>query len=754
MLNKYTTLFISLLSIAINHAEASSPTNESKAINSLLSKMTLEEKVGQMTNLTLEAVSNKNDNPVTLDMAKLRNAIVTHNVGSVQNAITHAYTLQEWHYITNTIQDIALKETRLKIPNLYEIDAVHGANNTIGSTLFPHNLALAATRNPELARIAAEITAKEVRASGIRLDFSPVLDVGRQPLWPRFPETFGEDVHLVKTMGVASIKGYEGTSLKDVNSVASSMKHFIGYSAPADGKDRTPAYIPEINLREYYLPPFKAAIAAGARTLMVNSGDVNGTPLHASKYYLTDVLRKELGFKGVITSDWEDIKKLHERHKVATSNKEAALLAVNAGIDLVIVPLDFSFYYDLIALVKEKRVSEKRIDESVKRILQLKYELGYFETPYLEPEAVKNFARPEYKEAALNAARESIVLLKNSNNFLPLAKNKKYLVVGPSASSLTSLHGCWSYTWQGTESKYFANDTLTILQAIKAKVGESNVTYVQGTDFNTTNINISDAVKAAKNVDVVIVALGEDAYAETVGNIKDLELPEIQQQLVKELAVVGKPIVLVLSEGRPRIIRKIEPDAQSIVLANWAGSQAAPAIADVLFGDYNPDGILPYTYPRFSGELVTYDHKLLNEAVEINSPVYKYEFVFSPQFPFGHGLSYTTFEYSNLKLSAKKLVGNENLKVEITLKNTGQIAGKHTIELYSSDLYASIVPSVKRLRKYQKVGLAPGESQTLMFELNKSDLAFVNEQLTTVTEDGDFEISIGALKETFSYLNK
>ena len=353
---KHSTLLLSLLLTVTNSAYAKKPLDNNQAINALIAKMTLEEKVGQMTNLTLEAVSNKIDDPVSLDMAKLRDAIVTHNVGSVQNAINHAYSLQDWHYITNTIQDIALKETRLKIPNLYEIDAVHGANNTLGSTLFPHNLALAATRNPELARLSAEITAKEVRASGIRLDFSPVLDVGRQPLWSRFPETFGEDVLIAKTMGVAAIRGYEGNSLKDVASVAASMKHFIGYSAPADGKDRAPAYIPEINIREYYLPPFKAAIAAGAHTLMVNSGDVNGTPLHASRYFLTDVLRKELGFKGVITSDWEDIKKLHERHKVATSNKEAALLAVNAGIDLVIVPSDFSFYDDLIALVKEPRV--------------------------------------------------------------------------------------------------------------------------------------------------------------------------------------------------------------------------------------------------------------------------------------------------------------------------------------------------------------------------------------------------------------
>ncbi len=750
---KYTlwVLYWFLASALASHAHAKTPVNDTDKINNLIAKMTIEEKVGQMTNLTLAAVSEKTDEPVTLDMEKLRDAIVKHNVGSIQNTINHAYTLEEWHHITNKIQNIALKETRLKIPNLYEIDAVHGANNTLGSTLFPHNLALAATRNPELVRLGAEITAKEVRASGIRLDFSPVLDLGRQPLWSRFPETFGEDVLLVQTMGAAAIKGYEGKSLKNVTSVAASMKHFIGYSAPADGKDRTPAYIPEIMLREYYLPSFKAAIAAGAHTLMVNSGEVNGTPLHASKYFLTDVLRTELGFNGVITSDWEDIKKLHDWHKVAASNKEAALLAVNAGIDLVIVPLDFSFYDDVIALVKEHKISEKRVNESVRRILQLKYDLGYFDNPYLEPDAVKNFARPEYKDVALEAARESVILLKNTDNTLPLAKNKKYLVVGPGADSLTALHGCWSYTWQGTVDKYFAKDTLTIAKAIKAKVGNDKVIQLQGTDFDAKDINIAEAVTAAKDVDYIIVALGENAYAETPGNIKELALPEIQQLLVKELAKTGKTIVMVMSEGRPRIIREIEPDAKGILLTNWAGSQAATAIADVLFGDYNPNGILPYTYPRFSGEILTYDHKWADEGEETLLADKK---TFNPQYPFGHGLSYTTFDYSDLTINTNKLTGNDHITITVTVKNTGKIAGKHTVELYSRDHYASITPSVKRLRKFQKIFLTPESAQTLTFELNKSDLAFVNAELKAITEDGDFTVMIGNLNKTFTYLNE
>lgn len=719
-----------------------------RKIQELLSQMTVEEKVGQMTNLTLAAVAEKNDNPVKLDMEQLRNAIVKHHIGSFQNTIDHAYSAEEWRKIINAIQKMTLTETRLKIPSLYEIDAVHGANNTLGATLFPHNLALAATRNPDLAKIAGNITAKEVRASGIRLSFSPVVDVGRQPLWPRFSETFGEDVLLVKEFGVATVQGLEGSNLKDAVSVASSLKHFIGYSNPADGKDRAPAYIPEIAIREYYLPSFKAAIDAGARTIMVNSGDVNGVPLHASKYYLTDVLRSELGFKGVVTSDWEDVNKLYTRHRVAANSKEAAYLAVDAGIDLVIAPDNYFFYDDLVALVKEGRITEQRINESVARILQLKIDLGYFEHPYSEAAATKNMGLAEYKKAALTAAHESVVLLKNENNVLPLSKDKKYLVVGPVANSLTALHGCWSFTWQGKNASYFDKDTTTLVKAIERKVSHKNVYNFSGTDFIDKDIDIASAVLAAKNVDVIVVAVGEDAYAETMGNINDLELPEIQQTLVNALAGTGKPMVMVLSEGRPRIIRKIEPKVNAIVLHNWGGSQSATAIADVLFGDYNPDGILPYTYPRYSGEILTYDHKWTNANPEQNMPV------FNPQYVFGHGLSYTEFKYSDLTISSETLSPTQTLKVSVQVKNTGARAGKHTVELYSSDLYASIVPSVKRLRKYEKIFLAAGQSKVVEFNLRAEDLAFVNAELKTVTEAGEFELGVGNLTKKFLFTHE
>lgn len=712
-------------------------------IEALLAKMTLEEKIGQMMNLTLSTITKEKDLPLTIDATKLRDVLVKHHVGNIQNVGTHAYTLQEWHSLIKAIQDVSLKETRLKIPAMYCIDAVHGTNFTIGSTLFPHNIGLAATRNAELVQKCSEITAKEVRGSGIRYDFSPVLDIGRQPLWPRFAETFGEDVLLVKTFGTASVKGYEGNGLNSINSVASCMKHFLGYSNPGNGKDRAPASMPEIDIREYYLPSFKAAIEAGARTLMVNSGSLNGVPLHASKYWLTQVLRDELGFKGMIISDWEDIKKLVDRHRVAANSKEAARLAVEAGIDMCIVPFDFSFYNDLIALVKEGKISEKRIDESVRRILQLKLDLGLFTNPYTEEEAIKNFGLPEYKKVAIDAAHESITLLKNENAVLPLSRGKKILIAGPAAASLTSLHGAWSYTWQGQDPSYFSKETLTIQQAITSKTSIAPM-YVKGSGFSDS-LSFQGLLANARLADYIVVCLGEDAYAETPGNITDLELPNVQKELVKALVKAGKPIIVVLTEGRPRIIKDIEPMASAIVLAYWPGSQGATAIADVLFGDYNPNGKLPFTYPRYSGELLTYDHKQLDEAVEVQFP-YSYNYFFNPQFPFGHGLSYTSFDFTNLSVSPAILSGEGKVKVTVQVKNTGNRPGKETVEVYATDLVASITPSVKKLIGFKKIELQPGAALSVDFEIGKEDLSFINHELKRVTEPGEFEIRIGQLK--------
>ncbi len=722
-----------------------------KRIDELVSKMTIEEKVGQMTNIAIGMVLNENGNSNVLDREKLRNVMIEHHVGSFQNVVNHAYTLEQWHALIDTIQKINMEESRLKIPVLYAIDAVHGANYTIGSTVFPHNLGLAASRNLELAKTGAEVTAKEVRASGIRYNFSPVLDAGRHPLWPRLAETFGEDIFLVKQMGLSVIEGYEGNDLKDVRHVASCMKHYIGYSVPSSGKDRAPAMIPEIMLREYFLPSFKAAVESGASTVMVNSAEINGEPVHASKYLLTTVLRDELGFKGVVISDWEDVKKLMTRHHVAATYKEAVFQSVTAGIDLCIVPMDLDFSRNLVELVNEGRIPQSRIDASVRRILKMKLDVGLFDHPYVEPEAVKNFGLQEYSKTAFDAASESITLLKNTNGVLPISKNKKIFVTGPGAASLTTLYGAWSYTWQGTKDEYFNKELPSILQAVKTK--SRNVTYHQGTDFTGSDAGIAKATVLAKDADVIIVCLGEDSYAETPGNIDDLDLPEIQQRLVQSLSKTHKPIIAVLTEGRPRIIREIEPLCNAIVMAYWPGSQGGNAIAGVLFGEVNPSGKLPVTYPRFSGSFSTYDHKYLEEAVEKVDP-YDYSFGFNPQYEFGFGLSYTTFTLSGMTFSADTVTRKNPITVKMTVKNTGAMAGKETIELYSSDLVASVTPSVKRLRKFQKTPLlAPGGTVTLEFVIAAEDLAFVGKDLTMRTEEGEFDIVIGKEKKRIYFKN-
>ncbi len=717
-------------------------------VERLLSTMTLEEKVGQMTQLTLDKIIDTKNEPA-IDKAKIHDILVEHHVGSILNVTSHAYTPKEWQTLITGIQDVATKETRLKIPVLYGIDAIHGVTYTLGSTLFPQNIAMAATRNPELAFKCGEVTAKEVRASGIRWNFAPVLDLARQPLWARFGETYGEDVYLDGIMGEGIIKGMQGSSVANPTSVAACMKHFIGYSFPFSGKDRTPSYIPEIMLREYFLPPFKKAVDAGAKTIMINSAEINGLPMHANKYLLTDVLRNELGFTGVVVSDWEDIIRLYTRHKIASTPKEAVRIAINAGIDMSMTPYDLNFCTYLVELVKEGQVSEARINEAVKRILKLKYELGLFDNPYPEPAAAKNFGLPEYRKLALEAAHEAITLAKNENKILPLSKGKKVLVTGPGANSITCLNGSWSYTWQGIRPEFFPKDARSILAAIKSKNGDANVSYAEGSGFDK-EINIAKAVEAAKAVDYIVLCLGEEAYAETPGDIDELDLPIVQQNLATALYATGKPVILVFTEGRPRVFRNIEPGAKGVVLAYLPGIEGGTAIADVLFGDYNPDGKLPFTYPRFAGDIKFYDHKL-SEALNEYWPWSVDTLAYNPQYAFGHGLSYTSFEYSNLRLNTKTLTSNEKLKVFVDVKNTGQKSGKITVELYTHDFYASITPSVRRLRKFKKIYLEAGKQQTVEFEISKDDLSFVGNDLKTITEAGDFEVIVENLKAGFTY---
>jgi beta-glucosidase len=725
---------------------AQSATDRQKA-ETLLRQMTLDEKIGQMTQVTLGVVGAPEDG--VMNPAALTKAIQDYKVGSILNVTNHALTADQWRHIQTQIQDEARK-TRLKIPVIYGLDGIHGQTYTLDATLFPQNIAMAATRDPELAAAVTKVAAKELRASGVRWNFAPVLDCGRQPLWPRFPETYGEDVYIGKTMGATVIRAYEEDGLKNPTAVASCMKHYLGYSASRTGKDRTPVYLPEIEMREYYLPQFQAAVKAGASTLMVNSSEINGTPVHASKYLLTDVLRKELGFQGVVVSDWEDIIRLHTRHDVAATPRAAVVLAVNAGVDMSMVPSDFSFFILLKEAVQKGEVPMSRIDEAVRRILILKAKLGLFDNPYPEDAAAANFGRPEYQVLALQAAHEAITLLKNDDGVLPLTTSAKILVAGPSARSISALNGGWSYTWQGNDERWYPAGSKTILDALRDKLGAANVltTAVPGFD-SKDNYDTAALKAAAAGVDAIVLCLGENAYAESPGNIRDLALPDQQTALARAAAATGKPVILVLTEGRPRFITGIAPSMKAIVMAYWSGRKTAEAISDILLGDYNPDGRLPFSYPRSMGEMVLYDRKPTEDIREVFND--NAGGGYDPLFPFGWGLSYTQFDYSDLQLSSGKLDAAGKLTVRVTVKNTGSRDGKHTVELYTHEHYASITPNMRRLRAFKKIFLKAGESQTVSFTLDKTDIAFVNAQLHTVTEPGDFDVMIGDKTAVFTY---
>ena len=715
--------------------------DNARRVEALLPRMTLEEKIGQMTQLEIGMVTTGKDQNVQIDPAKLEKAIVKYGVGSILNVKDQALPLEKWYDIIRKIQD-ASQRTRLKIPVIYGIDSIHGANYVRGSTLYPQEIGMAATWNPALMQRLAEITAVETRAAGIPWTFSPVLDLGRQPLWPRFYETFGEDPYLAKVLGAAFVRGIEGDDISSPNHVATSLKHYMGYSFPLNGRDRTSAWVPENYLREYFMPTFAAAIKAGARTVMVNSAEINGIPGHINHHILTDILRGELGFRGVVVSDWEDIKKLVSQWKVAVDEKEATRLAIIAGIDMSMVPSDYSFSDLMVQLVKEGRVPMSRIDEAVRRILRLKFDLGLFENPTLSA-PTSSFGTGESRQVSLQAARESMTLLKNENSLLPLAKNRKVLVTGPTANSLLSLNNGWTYVWQGDNAGLYPKDRATILQAMQAQIGK-NITYVPGTTLDK-EIDIQAAVRAVREADVAVVCLGEGAYAETPGNITDLTLGEAQLRLAEAIEATGKPVVLVLVEGRPRVINRIADRAQAILMAYNPSNEGGTAVADVLFGDYNPSGKLPFTYPRTANGFITYDHKLFEtEETSFGNMAFK------PQFEFGHGLSYTTFTYSNLKLAQKAMTVNGQMSVSVTLTNSGQRAGKETVILYVRDVVATVAPPGKRVKRFAKIYLEPGQSRTLTFTLRRDDLSFIGADLKPTVEPGDFEVFVGNLKEKFA----
>lgn len=746
-----------ILDSSVFHAIAAKrpvrPDNSAK-IESLLKQMTVEEKVGQMTQLTIDMVTTGKDQKVEIDPVKLEKAIAKYGVGSILNVTNQALTLDHWARIIGPIQAAAAK-TRLKIPVIYGVDSIHGANYVQGATLFPQELGMAATWNPALMQRAAAITAMETRAAGIPWSFSPVLDVGRNAMWPRLWETFGEDPYLATVMGTAFVRGLEGQDISSDQHVAASLKHYVGYSFPLTGRDRTPAFIPEYALRENFLPPFAAAVKAGARTVMVNSAEINGVPGHTNKHLLTNVLKDELGFDGFVVTDWEDIKKLVTHWKVAADEKEATRLAVLAGNDMSMVPLSYSFSDNLVELVKENKVPLSRIDDAVRRILRVKFELGLFENPMPKTSLRANFGLPDYPQVALQAARESITLLQNRNNILPLAKDKKILVTGPTADSLISLNNGWTYVWQGSEPSLYPNDRPTVQAAIAEKLG-GKINFVPGTRIvrkanstsnnNPTNIDqevdIPAAVAAAKSADTIVLCLGEGSYTEHPGNIDDLTLPEIQLKLAEAIIATGKSVVLVLAEGRPRVISRIADKVDGILMAYNPGNEGGRAIADVIFGDYNPGGKLPITYPRSPGYFPTYDVQPFGNFAP-GTP-------FTPQFEFGSGLSYTTFEYSDLKLSSKTIGLSDNLTVSFRVTNTGKRTGKETAILYLRDEISSMTPAAKRVKRFAKIALAPNESKTLTFTLGRADLQFINSDNKPIVEPGDFTVLVGGLSGAFT----
>jgi Beta-glucosidase-related glycosidases len=730
----------------------------SAQIEALLKKMTLEEKVGQMTQLEIGTVTTGADQTIAIDPVKLEKAVVQYKIGSILNVNGQALSVEKWRDIIGAIQNSAAR-TRLKIPVIYGIDSIHGANYVRGATLFPQEIGMAASWNPALMQRAEEITATETRAAGIPWSFSPVLDLGRQPLWPRFWETFGEDPYLAEVMGAAFVRGLEGTDLKNENNVATSLKHYMGYSFPMSGRDRTSAWIPENYLREYFLPSFAAAVKAGARTVMVNSAEINGVPGHINKHVLTDILKNELGFDGFVVSDWQDIQKLVTQWKVAADEKEATRMAIMAGIDMSMVPSSYTFSDDLIALVKEGKVPMSRIDDAVRRILRVKYQLGLFDHPVPSTGAMANFARPQDSQVSLQAARETMTLLKNDGNILPLSKSKKVLVTGPTSDSLISLNNGWTWVWQGSEPSLYPAGKMTIQQAIEAKLGKKNFDFEQGTRIvrapnspsNGTptdidqEVNVREAVDAAKKSDVVVLCLGEGSYAETPGNITDLTLPETQLRFAEQIIATGKPVVLVLVEGRPRLINRIADNVSAVLMAYNPSNEGGQAIADVLFGDYNPGGKLPFTYPRSPNNYLTYDHKLFEttDTSYGNSAT-------SPQWDFGTGLSYTTYHYSDLAVSPASVDPNGKVNVSVKVSNTGGRAGKETAILYVRDEVASISPPGKRVKRFAKVYLEPGQSKTLSFTLDRDDLSFIGADNKPVIEPGDFTVMIGGLSQKFT----
>ena len=729
-----------------------------KKINDLLSQMTLQEKVGQMTQINLTVIA-KGPNkwtssfPLIIDNKRARKAIVDYKVGSILNTINNtAQKPETWFNTITDIQKYAIDSSRLSIPLIYGIDAIHGTTYTDGATMFPQQITTAASWNPENAYNMALVCAYETRASGIPWNFSPVLDLGIDPRFPRQFETFGEDPLMVKRFGEAMIKGYQGkdNNVSNKYNIAACIKHFLGYHATISGKDRTPAYIPENVLREYHLPSFKTAIDAGAKTIMINSGLINGIPVHADYNILTNLLRKELGFEGVILTDWEDINKLYDRDKVAKSRKEATKMAINSGIDMSMVPYDYEeFCNNLIELVEEGEVKMSRIDDAVSKILKLKIELGLFETPVTDYREYDDFGSEKHNQLAYKAASEAITLLKNENNILPIKGKPKILITGPNGNSMRALNGAWSYSWQGELTDRFASGYNTIYEAFVNTYGNNNVKYVPGVSYKDggnyyemIENSISKVVFEAKKSDYIILCLGETSYTEKPGDLNDLKLHELQVKLANKLSKTDKPIILILNQGRPRLITDIQGLMKAIINIYLPGNLGGNALADIVSGVVNPSGKLPYTYPAYPNSLIPYYYKP-SEIQNNSQGAYNYVGKINNLYDFGYGLSYSDFLYSNFNIDKTEYSRSESIKVSIDVTNTSDIDGKETIQLYTSDLYASITPDNKRLRDFKKIKINAGMTKTIEFLLPVTELSFINSSNKSVVESGVFNIKVG-----------
>ena len=751
---KKILLSISLLALAYT-ASANVPVIKSDPkieaqVEQTLKKLTLEEKIGQMMELVTDLFGANDKNGVFyIDEHKTDSILSRYKIGSILNAPnTCAPTAKQWEKYIAQIQKISMK--RIGIPCVFGLDQNHGSTYTQGGTLFPQNINVAATFNREIARHSAEATAYETRAVSVPWTYSPTVDLGRDARWPRIWENFGEDCYLSSEMGKAMVYGFQGEDPNNIDQyhIATSMKHFMGYGVPWTGKDRTPAYISPADLREKHFAPFLAGLQAGALTVMVNSASVNGVPMHANKEFLTGWLKEETGWDGVLITDWADINNLYTREMVAKDKKDALRIAINAGIDMIMEPYSCDACGYLVELVKEGKIPMSRIDDACRRVLRMKYRLDLFKNPTQKLKNYPKFGGEEFAKLALEGATESMVLLKNEGNILPLQHGKKILLTGPNANQMRCLDGGWSYTWQGHRADEFAGKYNTIYEAFCNEYGKENVILNQGVTYNEkgkyweeNEPQIQGAVAAAKDADVIVACIGENSYTETPGNLTDLWLSENQRNLVKALAQTGKPVILVLNEGRPRLIADIEPLAQGIINILIPGNMGGDALANLVSGKSNFSGKMPYTYPKEINSLANYDFKK-SEEVGTMEGAYDYNAKITQQWGFGYGLSYTSYKYSNLKVSQSDFRHGDIIKVSVDVKNTGKVAGKESVLLFSSDLIASVVPDGRRLRAFDKVELQPGETKTMTFELKADDLAFVGWNGKWRLEEGDFKLMI------------